>query len=67
MMLTKEGEEPLGPDGAKSIAEIPINKATPAVINAVYNAIGIRFRKLPVRLEHAPQTLTERAASRAAE
>jgi hypothetical protein len=33
-----------------------------AVINAVYHAIGIRFRKLPVRPEDLPQTLTERAA-----
>jgi putative selenate reductase molybdopterin-binding subunit len=60
-------EEPLGPYGAKSIAEVPINTATPAVINAVYNAIGIRFRKLPVRPEDVLQALAERAASRAAD
>ncbi len=46
--------------------EVPIDSATPAVINTVYHAIGIRFRKLPVRPEDVPQTLTERAASRAA-
>ena len=60
-------EEPLGLYGAKSIAEVPIDTATPAVINAGYHAIGIRFRKLPVRLEDITQTLTKRAASRAAE
>jgi hypothetical protein len=31
-----------------------------------YHAIGIRFRKLLVRPEDVPQTLTKRAASRAA-
>jgi putative selenate reductase molybdopterin-binding subunit len=60
-------EIPPGPYGAKSIAEVPINTANAAVINAVYHAIGIRFRKLPVRPEDAPQTLTKRAASRAAD
>jgi hypothetical protein len=60
-------EEPLGPCGAKSIAEVPINTATPAVINAAYHAIGIRFPKLPVRAKDVPQTLTERTASRAAD
>ena len=46
-----ETEEPLGPYGAKSIAEVPINGVGPAVANAVFNAIGIRFRKLPIRPE----------------
>ena len=44
-----------------------INTAVAAVTNAVYHAIGNRFRKHPVRPEDAPQTLIERAASRAAE
>jgi hypothetical protein len=51
----------------KSIADVPINAATPAVINAVCHAIGIRFRKLPERPEDVLQAFTERAASRAAE
>jgi CO/xanthine dehydrogenase Mo-binding subunit len=37
------------------------------VINAVYHAIGIRFRKLPVPPEDVLQALTERAAARAAD
>ena len=44
-------DEPLGPYGAKSIGEIAINGPAPAIANAVYQAIGIRFRKLPIRPE----------------
>jgi putative selenate reductase molybdopterin-binding subunit len=44
-------EEPLGPYGAKSISEVPINGPAPAIANAIYHAIGVRFRKLPIRPE----------------
>jgi putative selenate reductase molybdopterin-binding subunit len=44
-----ETEEPLGPFGAKSIAEVPINGVGPAVANAVFDATGLRFRRLPIR------------------
>jgi len=46
-----ETDEPLGPYGAKSISEVPINGPAPAIANAVYNAVGIRLRKLPMRPE----------------
>jgi len=37
------------------------------LIKSIHYALGMRFRKLPVRPEDVRQTLTERAASRAAE
>lgn len=40
--------EPTGPFGAKTVAEIPINGPAPAVANAVYNAIGVITRNLPI-------------------
>ncbi len=46
-----ETDEPLGPYGAKSIGEVAINGPAPAIANALYNAIGIRFRRLPIRAE----------------
>jgi len=46
-----ETDEPLGPYGAKSISEVPINGPAPAIANAVYHAVGIRPRKLPMRPE----------------
>jgi putative selenate reductase molybdopterin-binding subunit len=55
-----ETEEPLGPYGAKSISEIPINAPAPAVANAVYHAIGVRFQKLPIRPEDVLRALREK-------
>ncbi len=43
--------EPTGPFGAKAVAEIPINGPAPAVVNAIYNACGVRIRKLPITPE----------------
>jgi len=43
--------EPTGPFGAKAVAEIPINGPAPAVANAIYNACGVRIRKLPITPE----------------
>jgi len=43
--------EPMGPFGAKAAAEIPINGPGPAVVNAIYNACGVRIRELPVTPE----------------
>ena len=39
--------EPTGPFGAKSIGEIVINTPSPAICNAIYNAVGVRIRELP--------------------
>ncbi|NQV14822.1 molybdopterin-dependent oxidoreductase [bacterium] len=44
-----KSNEPTGPYGAKAVAEIPINAPAPAVANAVYNAVGVRIRHLPIR------------------
>jgi putative selenate reductase molybdopterin-binding subunit len=55
-----ETEEPLGPYGAKSISEVPINGPTPAIANAIYHAIGIRFRHLPITSERVLKALHER-------
>ncbi|MGO8790044.1 MAG: xanthine dehydrogenase family protein molybdopterin-binding subunit, partial [Terriglobia bacterium] len=55
-----ETDEPLGPYGAKSISEIPINAPAPAVANAVFHAIGVRFRKLPIRPEDVLRALREK-------
>jgi CO/xanthine dehydrogenase Mo-binding subunit len=43
-----ETEEPLGPYGAKSVSEVPINGVAPAIANAIFHAVGVRIRKLPI-------------------
>ncbi|HKZ52986.1 MAG TPA: molybdopterin cofactor-binding domain-containing protein [Candidatus Acidoferrales bacterium] len=65
--LLVETEEPLGPYGAKSIAEVPINAPAPAVANAIFNAIGVRFHKLPIRPEDVLRALREKQSGQKAE
>ena len=43
--------EPTGPFGAKSIGEVVINTPSPAIANAVYNAVGVRIRELRITAE----------------
>lgn len=40
--------DPVGPMGAKSLGEPPCVAVAPAVANAIYDAIGVRFTKLPI-------------------
>jgi putative selenate reductase molybdopterin-binding subunit len=39
--------EETGPFGAKSVSEICINGALPAISNAIYDAVGVRLREAP--------------------
>ena len=46
-----ENFNPDGPYGARGCGEAPISPVAPALANAVYNAIGIRFFDLPITPE----------------
>ncbi len=43
-----ESVDPVGPFGAKGIGEPPYSPPAPAIANAIYNAIGVRFKELPI-------------------
>lgn len=43
--------DPSGPFGAKAAAEIPTDGVAPAVINAIYDATGVRLREIPATPE----------------
>ena len=45
-----EPEDPFGPFGAKGIGEPPYSVPTPAIANAIYNAIGVRFNEIPINI-----------------
>jgi putative selenate reductase molybdopterin-binding subunit len=49
--------EPTGPFGAKAVAEIPMDGVAPAVGNAVFDAVGVRLRDLPLTPEKVWQAL----------
>jgi putative selenate reductase molybdopterin-binding subunit len=40
--------EPTGPFGAKAIAEIPKDGVAPALANAIFDAVGVRIRRIPL-------------------
>lgn len=46
-----EGYDKTGPYGAKSIGEIVVNTSAPAIIEAVYQATGVRIHSLPATPE----------------
>ncbi|MDO5337186.1 MAG: molybdopterin-dependent oxidoreductase [Eubacteriales bacterium] len=52
--------EPSGPFGAKSIGELVIDTPCPAIANAIYNAVGIRIRELPITPEKIAMGILEK-------
>ena len=46
-----EAAEPEGPFGAKGVGELPLVATAPAIANAVYNAVGVRIKDLPLSKE----------------
>jgi CO/xanthine dehydrogenase Mo-binding subunit len=46
-----ESEDPIGPFGAKGVGEVSMNVVAAAVANAVYDAVGVRIKDLPITPE----------------
>ncbi len=55
-ILVEQGE-PSHPFQAKGCGELPIIGVPPAIANAVYNAIGVRFSELPITPERVLEGL----------
>jgi 4-hydroxybenzoyl-CoA reductase subunit alpha len=54
--------EPEGPYGAKESAEGTVAPTSPAVANAIYNAVGVKFDSNFLRPEKVLKTLKEKEA-----
>jgi putative selenate reductase molybdopterin-binding subunit len=52
--------ESTGPYGAKSVGEVPINGPAPAIVNAVYDAVGVKIFDLPLTAEKVLAALKKR-------
>jgi putative selenate reductase molybdopterin-binding subunit len=50
-------DEPSGPFGAKSVAEIPMDGVAPALASAIHNATGVWIRELPYTPERVWRAL----------
>ncbi len=55
-----EAGDPGGPYGAKSIGELSVIPAAPAVANAIYDAVGVRIRELPITPDKILRALAEK-------
>lgn len=55
--------EKTGPYGAKSVSEIGINGALPAIGNAIKNAVGVRLTHPPFTAEKVLKAIKEKAAA----
>jgi xanthine dehydrogenase molybdenum-binding subunit len=58
-IMLETAPDPGGPYGAKGVGEDPIIAIGPAIANAVYDAIGVRFRHYPITPEQVLQALQE--------
>ena len=57
--IVVESDEPNGPFGAKEVGEGAIMPTIPAILNAVYDAIGVRIFELPLTSERVYLAIKE--------
>lgn len=58
-----ESEDPDGPFGAKGIGEAGIVPTTTAIVNAIYDAVGVRITSLPITPEKIFSALRRKACT----
>jgi xanthine dehydrogenase molybdenum-binding subunit len=49
--ITVETPDRNGPFGAKGIGESALIPVAPAIANAIYDAVGVRIKDLPIKAE----------------
>ncbi|MEW6111119.1 MAG: molybdopterin cofactor-binding domain-containing protein [Thermodesulfobacteriota bacterium] len=58
--IVVESNEPNGPYGAKEVGEGAIMPTIPAILNAIYDATGVRINELPVTAERLYMAMKEK-------
>ncbi len=53
-------KEPTGPYNAKGVGEPPLVAIAPAITNAIYDAVGVRIKEIPVRPEEVLERIREK-------
>ncbi len=59
-----EDPSSIGPFGAKGIGEQALIPTAPAILNAIYDAIGVRIRKLPATPDKVRAAIIAKSSSR---
>ena len=52
--------DPVGPFGAKGVGEPTLVPTMPAIINAIYDAVGVRIADLPATAEKILMAIKEK-------
>jgi xanthine dehydrogenase molybdenum-binding subunit len=55
-----ETNDPFGPFGAKGVGEPGLVPTAPAIANAIYDAVGVRMKDLPITPEKVLAALKEK-------
>jgi CO/xanthine dehydrogenase Mo-binding subunit len=55
-----ETDDPFGPYGAKGVGEPGLVPTAPAIANAIYDAVGVRMKELPITPERILAALKEK-------
>jgi 4-hydroxybenzoyl-CoA reductase alpha subunit len=56
--------EPTGPFGAKGLGELSMDPTAAVIANAIFDAIGVRIKTLPITPEKVLQALRQQSAAR---
>jgi len=64
--LIVEKPDSTGPLGAKGISEVATVPLTPAILNAIYDAVGVRIRRLPAKPRIIKEAIREQSAAEGA-
>ena len=62
--LVVEEPDPTGPYGAKGVGEGSLVPQAPAIANAIYDAVGVRIKELPITAEKIRRALKEKGLNR---
>jgi CO/xanthine dehydrogenase Mo-binding subunit len=55
-----EENHPYGPFGAKGMGEIPLNATAPGILNAIYDAVGVRVTSTPITPDRLLKLMREK-------
>lgn len=59
-VVVVEQPEPDGPFGAKGLGELPVNPVAPAILNGIYDAVGVRITEIPATPDKVLKALQEK-------